>query len=353
VLDPNGAKGEGDEKGRRITLADASGKTLVDVIVGKEVQGRPGMFYVRLPAPEGQDDSGSLSRRVYGSRIELNVTTKFADWIEKDLLHVDRDEVVSVISDPYQVDEQRGAVVDRDPILAQRDPAASVASGTWTAEGTPDGKELDETKVRQMVTAIANIQIVGVRPRPEQLTLRDLQSKGFFVDEKARQLYGNEGQASIVTKDGLRYTLFFGEVTYESGLALTAGVEEKAAEGETKAEGEEATDDKTANRYMWLDVAYESTLDQTLSTRATEADAEGEDVAATEAAADPTKPTPSPEDEKKKLEGEERANKLARRFSQWYYVISDSSFKQVHKSRADLFKEKKAEATKPPAHDEP
>jgi hypothetical protein len=98
-----------------------------------------------------------------------------------------------------------------------------------------------------MVGSAANVKIVGVRPRPEVLTLPALQSKGFFVTPDGRQLFGNEGQASIITKDGIVYTLYFGEVTFDSGRALTAGgAEEGASEA---AEGDEEGDEegKTAN----------------------------------------------------------------------------------------------------------
>src|SRR5690606_16705813 len=49
VLDPEGAEGKDDEKGQRITIKDASGTVLVDIIVGKEIDERPGYYYVRMP----------------------------------------------------------------------------------------------------------------------------------------------------------------------------------------------------------------------------------------------------------------------------------------------------------------
>ena len=94
-----------------------------------------------------------------------------------------------------------------------------------TGVEAPEGKILDSAKVRQVVTAIANIKIVGVRPRPKPLTLQALQSKGFFVTPDQQRLFGNEGEARIVTKDGIVFSLYFGEITYESGLAVTAGAE--------------------------------------------------------------------------------------------------------------------------------
>jgi arginine utilization protein RocB len=49
-------------------------------------------------------------------------------------------------------------------------------------------------------------------------------------------------------------------------------------------------------------------------------------------------------DEEAARNGAERAAKLRLRFDKWFYVISDASFKQIHKDRTELFK-----AVTPPA----
>ncbi len=317
VLDPEGTEGKGDEKGQRITIKDASGTILVDVIVGKQPEGKQGVYYVRLPG----------EKRVYGAKLTLDVSTDFGDWIEKDLLHVEKDDIVQVVYDPYSVDEAQGKVMGSNPVVAALEPGAD-GKDAWTAIAptvSPEGTELDASKVRQMVTSAANVKIVGVRPRPEVLTLPALQSKGFFVTPDGRQLFGNEGQASIITKGGIVYTLYFGEVTFDSGTALTAGgPDEGAAQG---AEGDE--EGKTANRYMFVDVRYDPTLDAAAVTAAPPAEpvVEGE--------APPAAPVI---DEEAARLGAEQAAKLRLRFDRWFYVISDASFKQVHKDRTELFK---------------
>jgi hypothetical protein len=336
VLDPDGAEGKGDERGKRITIKDAAGTLLVDVIVGKEVESKQGMLYVRYPG----------EKRVYASKLEINISTSFTDWIEKDLLRVERDEIVQVVYDPYKVDEEQGKVLGREPIIA------NVAEGDkeeWTVDAAtkvPEGKVVDSMKIKQIATAVANVKIVGVRPRPElnempvQMAVGILQPKGFFVSmgQEGPQLFGNEGQVSVATKDGIVYTLLFGEVTYESGLALTAGGEEgkegKAPPDEEKkkeedkkegedagAEGEEA---KTANRYMFVNVSYDPSRDKSSAIEEEpEEPAEGEEK----------------KDEPPKLKGPQRAEQLSKRFGSWFYVISDSSFKQIHKERDEMFKD--------------
>jgi hypothetical protein len=355
VLDPEGPEGKGDEKGQRITIKDASGTLLVDIIVGKEIAGRPGFHYVRMPSGDG-------SKRVYGTELKLDISTKFEDWIEKDLLKVERDEFIAMIYDPYSVDEVEGRVTGFNPVRAEAvDPSATSKQDWKPGAGTevPPGKQIDGMKVRQMLTQMASLKIVGVRPRPQvrnmieqQILAQDMKRKGFFIVPAAdgrAQLYGNEGTLSAITEDGIVYSLLFGEVTYESGISLSAGlepsatepedekgvVEEAAAEGEDE-EGAEGDTNKQASRFIFVDVAYDETLDRSLGDAAA---SEGDPADPADPAADPAA---KDEEEKKKLKGRERAAKLRERFDQWFYVISDSSFKQIHKTREELFKDAEA-----------
>lgn len=368
VLDPEGDEGKDDEKGQRITIKDASGTTLVDIIVGQEIDDRPGFYYVREP---GED-----KKRVYGSKLELDISTKFEDWIEKDLLDVERDDFVSMIYDPYAVDEVEGKVSGSDPVYARVDPGGTSARDWVVAPETvvPEGKELDSMKVRQMLTQVANLKIAGVRPRPQarnviekQILRQEMQRRGFFYeiapgpDGRPRLvgIRGNEGELRTITKDGIVYTLYFGEVTYESGIALTAGVADDADDEDDKGvmeedvpeqEGEGDTN-KTASRFMFVDVKYEPSLDQGLSTNKEPAEgegaegegAEGEGAEGEGAEGEGASSEATEDDQAKFEEGQKTAAKLRARFDQWFYVISDSSFKQIHKDRSELFKDAKTD----------
>lgn len=302
VEDPQSPSPKG--AGQRIIIKDNAGTVLVDAVVGKAPEDKQGFRYIRL--------MGENNKRVYASKLELDISTNFTDWIEKDLLKMEQDRVSEFLNDPYNVDEAVGKVVNRDPLLLKKQPDPEKPddkNGMWViAEGTPiAGKEVDPFKVRQVVGAIDRLQIVGVRPRPEPLTFQALQSKGFFVTPDGRQLFGNEGEVKAICDDGVVYTLYFGEITLDSGLALTSGAEaEKPAE---KPEGEE--EKKDANRFMFVNVAYDATRD----------------AAATDPAAGA------------ETEGMKRAKALKARFDKWFYVISDANFKQIHKTKADLFKD--------------
>ncbi len=297
LLDPEDAAGKAEEKGTRITIADAAGTTLVDVLVGKEVPDKQGYYYLRLP-----DD-----KRVYGSKLELDISTNFTDWIEKDLLHVEKDDIVALLYDPYKIDENSARVLDSSPVKVRLVPKEDdEAAKEWTLdEGVqaPAGQVLDPSKIRQMVSAVDRLQIVGVRKRPERLTLPLLQAHGFFVNTKTGRLFGNEGEVHAVGNDGVIFTLFFGEITFDSGLALTSGTKDPLQDVDKNQEDEE--DKGAGNRYLFVDVSFDPAHL-----------VEGEDIEA----------------------GKKRAEELRARFGQWFFVISDASFTQIHKSRDDLFK---------------
>ena len=314
LLDPEDPAGEGDEKARRFILKDAAGTVLVDVLVGKPIPGKEGYRYVRLPE----------DKRVYGAKLDLDISTNFADWIEKDLLRIERDDVVALVYDPYEVDEAKGRVVGQGAIEMRRVKNEDGAYGSdWTladATPAPKGKKLDVGKVRSLLGAVDRLQIVGVRPRPERLTLPLLQAYGFFVNPRTGRLFGNEGELSVIEKDGVVFSLFFGEVTFDSGLALTAGKDAKEGEGGDEAKpsgggtGGDSDDSKDeagakeggGNRYLFVDVGFDPNQV-----------AEGGDAG----------------------EGKARAEKLRKRFGRWFFVISESSFQQIHKDRDTFFKD--------------
>ena len=62
-------------RGKRVRLAK-SDKTLADFIIGNPVPNETDTYYVRR---EGEDE-------VYATKIKIDLSTKFADWIEPDLL---------------------------------------------------------------------------------------------------------------------------------------------------------------------------------------------------------------------------------------------------------------------------
>ena len=84
-------------RGKRITLRDASEKVLADIIIGNDIKGterKDGtpQKYVRVPD----------QKRIYGVNIKAEPSTKFADWIETNLLKVEASKIRRILFDNYK-----------------------------------------------------------------------------------------------------------------------------------------------------------------------------------------------------------------------------------------------------------
>ncbi|MEE9385929.1 MAG: DUF4340 domain-containing protein [Nannocystaceae bacterium] len=331
VLDPENTQLEGTGKGQRIVIHDEAGTVLVDVIVGKEVPGKKGYRFVRYPDKD----------RVYAVRMDLDISTKFTDWIEEDLLDFDKDKATLVSSNSYRIDEKTQRVVDGVPMLFDLAPKEEGSSDTeWAASSdtrVPKDKEVNPSKVRQVLSAIDRLKIVGVRPRPRGLRELSDQSMGFFLSRGAvPKLFGNEGELSVVQDDGVVYTLYFGEITYDTGLALTAGGSDVAG---NKVDGE--TGDKSkSNRYLLVQIGYAEDSDSARDDVAAE---EKDPSEAGDGKAEESEEKNEGDEGKKKpeLKGLARAKDLQQRFDSWFYVISNASFEQLRKAPEDFLRDRK------------
>ena len=326
--------------GQRVTLRDASSRVLADFIVGGPVEEKDGFRYMRLPG----------KKRVYAVKVDIDISTRFADWIETNLLDVQSADVTRITINDYTIDETTGSVDRAGTVKLTRE-----GTNDWTMEDLPDAKEVDASKVRSMVSALPRIAITGVRPKPAALTsdLRtrggialdlptrlSLQGKGFFVASDGR-LLSNEGEVTVGTKAGVLYTLRFGEVFYGDGLTVSAGTDEDAATDEGPAPSAGAAE----NRYLFVTASFDESL---LPARP----AAPEDVPeppSDEAPADDA-PSAAAADrdayeqqlavwEEQAAEGRARADELNRRFAAWYYVISGADFRNVRLGLDDLLKD--------------
>jgi len=282
-------------RGRRVTIKGDNGVVLADLIIGKAFEGREGFRLVRVP---GQ-------KRVYGTKINVDISTKFKDWIEPDLTMLEKDEIDRVQLKDYSIDEQSGRLDERDTINLTRD------GESWKMAGVPAGKDVDTYKINNLVQAVDALSIEGVRPKPDGLTtslqratggisitnadLASLQSHGFYFTRDGR-LVSNEGELMVHTKDGVMYTLRFGEVAFGQGNTLSAG---DSAEVRTPGQTGE-------NRYLMISASLD----------------------------------PAVTDAKKVEAAKKRVDDLNGHFAKWYYVISAQSFDSIHLKRKDLVKDK-------------
>lgn len=379
-------------RGQRITLKDGEGNVLADYIIGKQVEGRPQVYYVRRPD----------EKQTYLAKLDIDLSTKFADWIEADVLKLDRDKLTEIVVNKYSIEETRGRIVDPEVTRLSR----AKSSDPWKLEGLNEAtEELDTEAVNETVSSLDDLKIVGVRPKPHGLsqdlklaegikvntpTMLDLQARGFLFARGpggGQQLVSKQGELVAGINDGVEYILYFGDVFTGSDLEIESGFasdKQKQKEGEAPSE-EKKADDLQKSRYLFVMASFneshlgeapqkpeppsDTVAPEQEAEAADDESAEPEDAAEQDAeetpAEKPAAETPAKdlqkeyetalkayEDalkqrEEKVKQGQQRAKELNERFADWYYVISAESFDKLRLSRRELIKEK----TKPESTD--
>jgi len=251
-------------RGQRVTLSKG-GTPVVDLIIGKQLKDRPGYYFVRRPD----------EKSTYVAKLDIDLSTKFGDWVETDLLKIDRDSLVEIIENNYSVDEARGRVVDGEVNDLSRDKPAD----PWKLAGLDEKtEELDTAKINEMVSALDDLKLAGVRPKPaglsedlkldkgiriEPATMLDLRSKGFLFTPQ-NELVSNEGELIASTNKGVTYILRFGEVFTGSEEEVEIGLgaekqKEKAAKKKAEEDQKKDSGDSTskASRYLFVTAHFD------------------------------------------------------------------------------------------------
>ncbi len=246
-------------RGKRVTLRGAHKEVLADFILGKPVEGKQGWRYTRVP---GQ-------KRVYAVKTDADPSARFSDWVNTGFLRIPTSTIRRVTITSYSINESFGRLDNLDSVKLVRE------GGEWKLEG---GGSLNKAAVAAMASALENLKIADVRPKPAPLA-RDLRSgqlqlslesamslrqRGFFITPTGR-LLANEGEMSVETTGGVVYSLRFGELS--------------------------GTGD---DRYLFAMASAK---------------------------------TP---------EGEARAKELNNRFADWYYIISGADFQKLRLKRKDV-----------------
>jgi hypothetical protein len=366
VIDPLDAKSTALKgRGKRVTLRDASEKVLADFIIGEPIKDRSGQYYVRLPD----------QKRIYGVNLKAEPSTRFADWIETNLLRLQAAQLRKVEFDNYKVNleqgYQKGEVLD----VERKDAAAP-----WTFVGdVPEGKELAQDKLGALTNALADLKIVGVRTKPAGLTrdlkktedqkitlstsaVASLQSRGFYMTRDG-QLLSNQGDVRVYCDDGVIYTLRFGEVALGVGDELTRGESDEDADEKKDDAGAEKKDEAKSqpagdNRYLMVTAVFDESL---IPAPVDESRRETETLAPGELPENVLAPDPIEESAKKRkyesdkaaydakvAEGRKRAQELTDRFAAWYYVTPGDSFRSISLDRDALITDPKPKASNIP-----
>lgn len=296
VIDPLDDKTTGlAGRGKRVTLKNSDERVLADFVIGKPVEDKTGHRYMRVPH----------QRRTYSVKTDAEVSSRFEDWIETDLLKLAVSDIRKVTINSYSINEQLGRLENAERlVLNQR-------KGKWFL----GRRRLRGKKVGLLAEALDNLRIVDVQPKPRNLT-RDLKTlkgirlsmgsvlslrqKGFFITPSG-QLLSNEGEILVETANGLQYTLRFGEIT-PGGQRISSPTTTKGGESVSSKPAE-----VKERRYLFITVDYSATRAHRY--------AGGKDIGE---------------------QGETLERELRHRFADWYYIISGTNFGQLRPSRREL-----------------
>ena len=140
-------------RGQRLTLSNEGGSPLVDFIIGKAVPEQAGEFYVR----KVDEDS------VYRTKLKIDLSSEFSDWIEPDLLKVERDRLMEIIVNKYSIDEGKRRIVNRELSTLTR----KKSTDPWELKGlNKETEKVNTADVNQMVNTLDDLKIQGIRPKP-------------------------------------------------------------------------------------------------------------------------------------------------------------------------------------------
>lgn len=240
VIEPNKEKLKVGDKGvgLLVSFKNEKGENLARLIVGQQVKDATDQRFVRIP---GQDP-------VYVAKITPDkLSTKFEDWIEKDLLKISTWDVERLRLKDYSVlpTANQYLIQPRSEITAsfnqtdakwKLDELITFKGKEMIKSNLLEGEEPNKEKLDAIKTALGDVKIVDVYPKPKGLgaTLkasgdfakdvearRSLEARGFILNQSNELLSAN-GELHALTKDGVEYVLRFGNV---------AGEEEGSKEG--------------------------------------------------------------------------------------------------------------------------
>ena len=368
--------------GELIEIRDAGGNKLARLVVGKEDK-RPGTSAaggkkLRFVRKAGQDP-------VY--RVEIDTskfTTRFDDWIEKDLLKLSPWDVRRAVLDDYslgavesggriRVEQNRKdrievAYDDKDQrwTLARLEAFSGGAEAKLETLG--EAEELASPRLNDLRNALGDLKIVDVVRKPAGLSaelkaeekftadeeaVRSMQQRG-FLPLKSGDILSTDGETIVGMKDGVEYVLRFG-----AGTSVGNG------------SGEDVAADDATGRYLLVMARFNESLLEKPVLEELPGDAPATEGAAAEGgengAADQLKAADEAEakaqaalEARRAVERENRRRQddydakvkaaqrrvrdLNARFADWYYIVPSKEYAKIHLNRAAVVQPKGTEA---------
>jgi hypothetical protein len=376
--------------GERVVMKGKDGKDLLTLIIGKEVPGRSGLRYVRKV---GQDPIFVVSAKTD------RLSTKFEDWIERNLLGINTFDLRRLFIRDHSVDQINAALIQRGEMAIEYndtgEPKWKLAEdrkytasketpgkGEWVPVKMPANEELNTARLDELKTALDDLKIVDVARKPAGLSadlkaaaditsreeaIKSLARMGFFAAELTKgqvEIFSNEGEIRITLKDGVEYVLRFGGI---------AGAGSSKKDKKDSENGEKETKSTGVNRYLFVMADYNPNMiakpkldpvpeekkaddkkpedkkpedkkpeDKKPEDKKAE-DKKAEDKKATDAEREKViKENKRKQDEydQKVADAKKRVTELNDRFADWYYVISDEVYRKIHLGHDELFKKK-------------
>jgi hypothetical protein len=255
--------------GTRVTMKgkDKNGKEtdLLNLIIGKAVPDRTELRYVRRV---GEDP-------VYVVAAKTDkLSTKFENWIEKDLLKLSSWDIKQLWVRDYSVDAMQGALLQRGEMTLDYndtgDPKWKMlkdekfSRDKWVPVPMAEDEELNTAKLDEMKTALGDLKIVDVTHKPKGLStdlkaaedflknseaVQSLADRGFYAARIGDQaeLFSNEGEVRCRMKDGVEYILRFGGIALEN-----AGDTKKDDKKDAEKAGEKDKKSAGLDRYLFV-----------------------------------------------------------------------------------------------------
>ena len=362
VLDPTSdtAGTTPENVGKLIRMKDDKGSRLVELVIGKEVPGNDGQRFVRRP---GQD-------RVYTVVLDSSkLSTKFEDWVVQDVLELDAMQIKQIAVRDYSVTPvmtQRGPQLMQDERLSMQvswngddfkwdlDELLEFRNKKMLPTELLEDEELDKDVLDELKNALADLKIVDVAAKPAALReglkgsyeklaqdregQQSLVDRGFYpvgIAEGGIDIASTDGEIVVKTNDNIQYELYFGQIA-----------------------GSETEGDKSSlNRFVMIAAKVdEAAIPQPeladVPELAGPAVVEGEDADEVELteeqkAANLARDAIIKENERKQNEyddamkkAKEKVGELNFRLADWYYVVSEEVYNDIHLSRKDVIKVK-------------
>jgi len=390
--------------GQLVEIRDGSGNKLARLIIGKEDK-RPGMLSAGSRGMRGEKPLRFVRRAgqdpVY--RVELDTakfTTKFDDWIEKDLLKLSPWDVRQLVIDDstasFSIDEASGRPFISQDRKSRIELAYDDKDAKWRLvrlesfkANKPeelklaDDEELAATKLNDLRNALGDLKIVDVTRKPaglsgdlkaeekftgDQAAVLSLAQRGFYA-VGAGDIVSSNGDTVVGMKDGVEYVLRFG-----NGTTVAAAAGESQAAADDPGAGT-TTGGDTTGRYLFVMARFnEGLLEKPALEPLPEVSAKAEEAAAAKQEADTDEDRDAAKalekadeaeakaqaalEERRRIEREnrrkqedydarvltaqKRVRELNGRFADWYYVVSNTEYAKIHLDRAGVIQKKAA-----------